>query len=610
MPVWVLARVSHWFPLASPETGPDWAPGREQFVTSTCLLCPSHCGIRGRLIDGNLVGIDGNPLHPVSQGGPLLEGARPVCRRCTIRPVSRRPSNGTAPISGKSRGTPPSSASPKSSARFAMLGRADAVAWLGGEIPGSMGELVEQFLSGAYGSPHLIREDYGDGAERVIEFAHGVKTRPAFDLDRSDLILSFGAPLSESWWCLPQAAQSQGRFLLASAVAGCTSTPACPVRRSAPMNGSGFAREPTVFLRCRSPYVLLKEGLYDSDYVHQSVTGFEDWEDAEGRTVEGYRSLILRHGRPDDVSDRIGLEADKIVQLAKQFGRGGAARRSVGPRGRLVARWPVSGPRDSRAQRAGRLDPAPRWRFLAVAARTPVAGADGPVRSAPPARRRIHPELFRLGRPDSRGRTGPRIEVLFMYLTNPVASAPDPDKVRRALEKIPLIVSFSPFLDETSPPRASGDARPHLPGALARCSGAVHRPVFGLGHRPTRRTAVARHSWQRRRLAGLGFADRRECGRRLPLGIHGNAPAKTRGSAGRGPPGEAPSRPTSGAKNWANWKKRGWWLPHGLSAAGFWRKLVESGGWFDPFHDDYGRGRGFRAGRRGGSPCFPNRHAG
>jgi anaerobic selenocysteine-containing dehydrogenase len=66
--------VSHWLPLAPPETGPDWAPGREQLVPSTCLLCPSHCGIRGRVVDGQLVRIEGNPLHPVSQGGLCPKG--------------------------------------------------------------------------------------------------------------------------------------------------------------------------------------------------------------------------------------------------------------------------------------------------------------------------------------------------------------------------------------------------------------------------------------------------------------------------------------------------------------------------------------------------------
>ena len=42
------------------------------------------------------------------------------------------------------------------------------------------------------------------------------------------------------------------------------------------------------------------------------------------------------------------------------------------------------------------------------------------------------------------------IDTLFLYYTNPLFSLPEPEKFRNALEKIPFIVSFSPFMDETT----------------------------------------------------------------------------------------------------------------------------------------------------------------
>jgi anaerobic selenocysteine-containing dehydrogenase len=41
-------------------------------------------------------------------------------------------------------------------------------------------------------------------------------------------------------------------------------------------------------------------------------------------------------------------------------------------------------------------------------------------------------------------------EVLFTYYTNPLFSFPQPETMRSGLEKIPFIVSFSPFMDETT----------------------------------------------------------------------------------------------------------------------------------------------------------------
>jgi len=51
-----------------------WEPGEESQLTSTCLVCPARCGIRGRMVDGRLVAITGNPLHPVSRGGLCPRG--------------------------------------------------------------------------------------------------------------------------------------------------------------------------------------------------------------------------------------------------------------------------------------------------------------------------------------------------------------------------------------------------------------------------------------------------------------------------------------------------------------------------------------------------------
>jgi anaerobic selenocysteine-containing dehydrogenase len=39
---------------------------------------------------------------------------------------------------------------------------------------------------------------------------------------------------------------------------------------------------------------------------------------------------------------------------------------------------------------------------------------------------------------------------------------------------------------------------------------------------------------------------------------------------------------------------RGWWIPHGQGRGEFWASLRETGGWFDPYHDDLGRGAASR----------------
>src|SRR5512142_3051681 len=75
-------------PGAMPPRGAE-----ESWVVSTCGACPGGCGIRARLVAGRLVGIAGNPLHPVNRGGlcPLgLAGAHAVYHPDRVRSPLRR----------------------------------------------------------------------------------------------------------------------------------------------------------------------------------------------------------------------------------------------------------------------------------------------------------------------------------------------------------------------------------------------------------------------------------------------------------------------------------------------------------------------------------------
>ena len=42
------------------------------------------------------------------------------------------------------------------------------------------------------------------------------------------------------------------------------------------------------------------------------------------------------------------------------------------------------------------------------------------------------------------------LNALFLYYTNPLFSSPDVGRFYDAIQKIPFIVSFSPFLDDSS----------------------------------------------------------------------------------------------------------------------------------------------------------------
>ena len=46
----------------------------ETIVPTACLLCPAGCGMLARIADGNLVKMEGSPMHPVNLGSLCPKG--------------------------------------------------------------------------------------------------------------------------------------------------------------------------------------------------------------------------------------------------------------------------------------------------------------------------------------------------------------------------------------------------------------------------------------------------------------------------------------------------------------------------------------------------------
>ena len=580
-----LGAVSHWLPLGSPQIGPDWSSRQEEFVTSSCLLCPAHCGIRGRVVDGNLVRIDGNPLHPVNRGGLCPKGYAGI-------QLLYHPSRLTGPIE---RIGPPGSnrfrrvSWDEALSRIATTltdlrskGEARSVAWLTGDVSGIMDELLKRFTS-VYGTPHLLRESYSDGAAEVLGLSQGIEAPPAFDLAASDLVLSFGAPLSEAWWSPAQAARARapetGRRPRWVQIDVRHSRTAARADQWVPVRPGTYGA-----VALGIAYVILKEGLYDSRFLHKRVRGIEDWKDSSGRTVPGFRTLVQRYGRTEEISERTGIPAETLIRLAKTFA---TARQPVALWDQTVS-WRTGGLSDALAIHAlnilvGGLN-RPGGVLVQPSLPVPTLEESDPVgigRGIAPA----PPDLTASDWAERvAGSTPSPLKTLFLYYANPVASAPDPGPVRAALERIPLVVSFSPFLDESA-----RYAHLVLPDHtyLERWQDApapptVPIPVWGVVQPMVRPLHDTRATGDvildlAARLGG-------DVGSRFPWPDVEDLVRERGKVLARARRGSAMVR-SFRRQELRELEARGWWLPHGASPERFWAAVRESGGWFDPYYD-------------------------
>ncbi len=589
---------------------PEWEPGLEQYLSSACLICPSRCGIRGRVVDGRLVRIDGNPLHPLSRGGLCPRGAAGV-------QMLYHPERLTSPLvrigprgSGSWRRISWQSAVGSLAERLAQLrgaGRPDALAVVAGYAAGSMDDLWRQFLR-AYGSARYVADAYADGTDAVMVAMHGVGRRPAYDLDRATLVLSFGAPLFEAWWSPVQAAAAFGR-----SERGRSQRPRF-VQVDTRLSRTAARATEWVGVRPRThavlalgiAYVLIKEERVDAAFLADHVAGFEDWTDAGGERHEGYRSAVLRTYRTEEVSAATGVPVERIVALARAFADGAPSLAVCGPDVTLAPDGLLAGLAvHSLNVLVANINSAggvlvgddPPLAPLAPVVLDDVARrglARGPLVVPAPfgeASASALAEAIAAGDPGS-------VQALLLYYANPLASASRPETWSKALERVPFVVSCSPFLDETT--RHADLVIPDLlpyerwqdapaPASYPYPTWAIAQPLVAPppGGVSTADVLLS----LARQLGGTVAAS-------LPYAdFAALLPARARGlfAAGRG----MPFADAFATEHQRQMEERGWWLGARPTFDAFWSAVLEGGGWADPFYDyaDGGRLRRTASGR-------------
>ena len=445
-----------------------WTPvpadGEVSYVNSTCTLCAGACGIRVRKIDNRAVKIEGLPGHPVNDGAICLLGLSglqllygPNRIQTPLKRSGNRGSGNWKPISW------PEAISLVTD-RLGKLRSADQAHTVGcllGSDRGTVPHLFARFMT-AFGSPNFFRTpSLQDTYELLLYLMHGTQASAGFDFENADFILSFGSGLIEGWGSPVHliAVHSKWRSNKAKVVQiePRLSNTAAKADRWIPINPGTEAA-----LALGLAHVIIKESLYDNNFVDRHAFGFQDWTDDKGKSHIGFKRLVLENYTPDQVSKMTGIEKTDIGALARDFARASRPL-AIGGRGQGDTPGSLSELMAVHALNAlvGNLNrpggfwaiPEPDvigWPELEmdrIAAsgmqkdRLDDAGSD----KYPFSRYLLNPLVEAIN-------TGSKypLQVLLVSDANPLYTLPDTQKVRQALDKIPFIVSFSSYMDETT----------------------------------------------------------------------------------------------------------------------------------------------------------------
>lgn len=438
-----------------------WTPqgkaGKESWDYAWCQLGSEAVGLKVRKIDERIVKLEGNPLDPVGRGGisPLTTASLQLFYGPTrIEGPKRR-------VGSKGKGEFEdiewSSALKNLTERLKELratGKAHTVACIDGRGRGIMSGLIDRFCK-AYGTPNYLRmPSFDEATSLAINLMQGHQGKMGFDLERSDYILSFGSQLFEGWGT-PVRMMAAYAYLKENPL-----SPKAKIVQFEPRLSHTAAKADEwlpikpgteAALALGLAHIIVKEGLYNRSFVEEKSSGFAS-----------FKGLVLGKYRPEEVADITGVAKEDIIRIAHEFsrakrplavwGRGkgdipsgvyevmaihslNALLGNINKKGGVVFFKDISDtfwgdiPLDEFAKSGQRID------------RVDEAGTE----RYPLATNLIH----RFADNVISGRYYP-INVLMVFEANPCFGLPHPDVIKKALEKIPLVVTFSSFMDETS----------------------------------------------------------------------------------------------------------------------------------------------------------------
>ena len=419
------------------------ADGEVTYTDSVCTLCPGGCGISIRKVDDRAIKIEGKDGHPVNDGGICvlgLSGLQLLYGPTRVKQPMKRVGNRGAGRWEKISWPDAISEVAKKLTEIKTDGQAKGVACIAESDRGTVPGLINRFLQ-AYGSPNFIKMPASEDAyELAIKKMHGVEASAGFDVENADFVISFGSGVIQGW-----------------------GSPVRMIRANSNWKASGvkltqIESRKSITAAKADNWLAIKPGteaILALGLAHQIIK--------DGRNLAfafpGFDALktVLADYYPDKVADVTGIDEDEIISLARAFagakkplalyGKGrGSTPGSVGEAmavhtlnvltgninkeggvwlvdGREAVEWPEFVPGEG---------------FYNVR-------IDGAGSGSYSEARHLSNRLAQVILTDSYP-----LKALFVSDANPLYSLPDSKNVKKAFEKIPFIVSFSSYMDETA----------------------------------------------------------------------------------------------------------------------------------------------------------------
>ncbi len=400
-------------------------PGEATWYASTCRMCPAGCGIVVRTIDGWAKKIEGNLTYPLNQGKLCARGQAGV-------QVLYNPDRLKNAVRQNGRGSRQFETLYWEAALDEVLTKLETadpakIAFYAGTMPDHLYLLVSQWLA-AIGAPPPLMYDLHTTLEgratslQTAEKLFGIAQMPVYDIANADVVLSFGANFVETWQSPVAYNRAYGQFRGQAGGRGFFIQ--CEPRMSAT---AAVADEWVPLRPGMDGLVALALGRIIIEERLGTVGTF-------GQTFAGlYRGVDV-----PTIAQATGLEVEQLRRLARILAE--ADRPVIIPGGYVAGQ--TNGFDSYQAIQTLNLVLSRLGRRGGVYL-SQAAPAETLVTTPAP---NSFADVQMLVEQMDAG----EVEVLFVHGANPVFELPQVAGFNEALAKVPFVVSFSSFVDETA----------------------------------------------------------------------------------------------------------------------------------------------------------------
>ncbi|MBF0411145.1 MAG: molybdopterin-dependent oxidoreductase [Desulfamplus sp.] len=454
-----------------------WTPvpidGEVTFDDTVCTLCPGNCGISVKKVNGRAIKIEGKKGYPVNDGGICLHGISglqylydpsrvrfPMVKNGdTWKQVSW--DEAASLVAGKIK-------------ELKDKGMADSVACVAGSDKGSIAGLYKRFIT-SVGSQNFYTVDTMEKTwEMLIERVHGLNASAAFDLAKSDYIISFGTGFIEGWGSpvnnfLANSSRKERHAKLVQVEYRLSNTAASADIWLPAKPGT----EASLALGICS--AMISANLYNAAFAQSA-----------GKDFEAFAKFVNEKYDPELVSRTTGVDAAKIKAVAAEFAKaksplaiaGRGKGESAGSLMEFAAVhalncltgninkeggfWTIE-QQDSLTWPSVVMDDSATKSYAKppVGAVTSVidSGASGAgifsavvsavSGGATDSGQKVLSSVSKLFEVINASEKSP-VELLMVYNSNPCFTLRNAKVVKDAVNKIPFVVSFSPYMDDTA----------------------------------------------------------------------------------------------------------------------------------------------------------------